>query len=49
MYHVSVSRNGRIIDRTCVEIGSFREIGYWLDNCGYIEEGCTIKITIVRA
>jgi hypothetical protein len=46
MYHVTVIRNDEAIDSRDFEIGSFVQIGYWLDYYGYIETDCKVVIQI---
>ncbi len=42
MYHVKVytiraMAKGKPLDTLSVPFGQFKEIGFWLDNCGYNE------------
>ena len=37
---------GKLIDATSVKVGEWKEIGYWLDDRGYIEEGYKVTITV---
>jgi hypothetical protein len=40
------SRKWSKTDSAEFPVGSFKDIGYWLDDCGYIEEDCKIDIRI---
>jgi len=51
MYEVIIRRkhwhgNWRIIDRAEFPIGQWKEIGYWLDDCGYIETDTKVEVTV---
>ena len=37
---------GKLIDATTFPVGEWKEIGYWLDNAGYIEPGYKVTITV---
>jgi hypothetical protein len=44
MYIVTVYRNGEAIDTRNFTIGTWKEIGYWLDHYGYIDNTYELKI-----
>lgn len=52
MYEVTVyrrqfeSRKWQRTDRESFPIGQWKEIGYWLDERGYIEEDCRVEVKI---
>ena len=48
MYVVTVFEGRRKIDSVTFPIGQFMEIGYWMDNAGYIAEGYRVVITITE-
>jgi len=39
----------RTVDSTSFPVGEWKEIGYWLDNCGYIDSRYTIGINVTEA
>jgi hypothetical protein len=46
VYTVSIYRDGKLIDSTTVPVGQWPEIGYWLDNLGYIETEYEIRVKV---
>jgi hypothetical protein len=45
-YHVIVKTiAGMVMDKETFPFGQFKEIGYWLDNCGYNDS--RYKVTII--
>jgi hypothetical protein len=52
MYEVTVyrrqfnSRKWSKTDSAQFPIGNWKDIGYWLDDCGYIELDCKIEVRV---
>lgn len=47
MYIVTVYHNGESIDLRDFKIGTWSEIGFWLDHYGYIDSSYSVNITFV--
>jgi hypothetical protein len=46
IYHLAPGFSDKPVDEETFPIGSFSEIGYWLDYCGYIDAQYRISIII---
>lgn len=48
IYRVTVreANTGRVVDNGTFPVGEWKEIGFWLNDLGYIEKGYTVTVEI---
>lgn len=41
-------QTAKVIDKTTIPVGEWKEIGFWLDNCGYIDSRYSVSIHVTE-